>query len=635
VDRADLLAAHADALERVSPGDVAARAARAFVALGSGDLESARALVEEGGAVEPRLLLARARLALVNDDPRGALDVLAEYEAESSQTRFASADEDLSASIRRDALRALWLDAEGHVDLAAAIDAVERFASEHRLDAAERGAARLRDELDRPLLLAILGEFNAGKSTFINAFVGADVAPTGIVPTTATLNVLRGGAERLVRVVRADGTTREGGYDDLARLLEEAAEQGESDASPVDHVEIVLPSETLERVWIIDTPGTNAIDPEHERLAREAARRADAALWIFSAGQAGKETEAKMLGAIRESGRVVVPILNKVDRLNEEQLAEVKRSLDDELGGVGSPIPVSAKRALLARLADDEGAFHESGYESLLAALDERVFARSRELKRGACAGRLVEIVDAALATEEEELASFEARVARLDEAGELLSGGRVEMALERAVDESATHLSKDLDVAFVQAAEEVLAFVRPRRSRFASHGADPEDRAFLAEALERRLGQAADGLSVRLLPRARGVLSEAAERLGVSHEELDRRVRAAVMQPLALYVGFQRGVLRGGGLRRFFEDYLPSASLEVDDLSEALNAVRADPRTELKPALEDSLRELVASLGQERESLLDEAKIARERTAATVFGPLRALRAVLAEALS
>ncbi|RLB44510.1 MAG: hypothetical protein DRJ42_31520, partial [Deltaproteobacteria bacterium] len=85
-------------------------------------------------------------------------------------------------------MRALWLGADGEVDLAAAIDGVEAFARRHDLVEASLAAGRLRDELDRPLLLAVLGEFNAGKSTFINAFVGADVAPTGIVPTTATLN---------------------------------------------------------------------------------------------------------------------------------------------------------------------------------------------------------------------------------------------------------------------------------------------------------------------------------------------------------------------------------------------------------------------------------------------------------------
>ena len=60
----------------------------------------------------------------------------------------------------------------------------------------ERRAQGLRDELDRPLVLAILGEFNAGKSTLVNAFVGADVAPTGILPTTATLKVQVGQAVR-------------------------------------------------------------------------------------------------------------------------------------------------------------------------------------------------------------------------------------------------------------------------------------------------------------------------------------------------------------------------------------------------------------------------------------------------------
>jgi hypothetical protein len=243
-----------------------------------------------------------------------------------------------------------------------------------------------------------------------------------------------------------------------------------------------------------------------------------------------------------------------------------------------------------------------------------------------------VAIVDAALDTEADHLAVFEARLGRLGEAEAELEGK--DIALERAVDESMSHLTRDLDAAFVQAAEEVLAFVRPRRSRFASHGADPEDRVFLAEALERRLGQAADALAARLVPRARGILAATAEHLAMSTDDLDLRVRAAVLSPLGLYVGFQRGVLRGGALRRFFEDTLPGAKLDVDALAQALGTLRADPLSELRPNLEDSLRELVALLGQEQRSRLDDARLAREKTAATVFGPLRALRTVLAEAL-
>ncbi|RLB53665.1 MAG: hypothetical protein DRJ42_11380, partial [Deltaproteobacteria bacterium] len=168
----------------------------------------------------------------------------------------------------------------------------------------------------------------------------------------------------------------------------------------------------------------------------------------------------------------------------------------------------------------------------------------------------------------------------------------------------------------------------------FARHGADPEDRAFLAAALEARLGRAADGLAARLMPRVRALLAEGAELIGVERSELQRRVRAAVMEPLSLYVGYQRGVLHGGALRRFFENVLPSVELEVEKLAQALRTVRVDPVAELRSALEDSLRELLATFDEERSQNAIEARAALESTASTVFGPLRALRAVLAEAV-
>src|SRR5688572_11517337 len=56
-------------------------------------------------------------------------------------------------------------------------------------------------QLDELFLLVIVGEFNAGKSAFINALVGSPVAAEGVTPTTAQINVLQYGetAGRQVR----------------------------------------------------------------------------------------------------------------------------------------------------------------------------------------------------------------------------------------------------------------------------------------------------------------------------------------------------------------------------------------------------------------------------------------------------
>jgi GTP-binding protein EngB required for normal cell division len=541
--------------------------------------------------------------------------------------RGATVDGALSEELRREALRALWRGPNGDVDLPAAIDAVARFASEHDLAEVERSAAALRDELDRPLVLAVLGEFNAGKSTFINAFVGADVAPTGILPTTATLNLLRGGAERRVRVVRGDGTTREGTFEDLHALLKEAQ------STSVDRVEIVLPAETLERVWILDTPGTNAIDPHHEQLAREAARRADAALWVFDAGQAGKGTEGKILAALVGSRRTVVPVLNKIDRLRPGQLDEVRAVLATELPRAGLDAVVSAisaRQALRARLDGDDGAYAASGFGDLVARLEKEIFSRSRELKRAACAGRLLETLGRALATEDRAVRDHDERIGRLEDAASPLAD--VLPRLFDSVDEAVAHLERELDRAFDEAASEVLSFVRPRKSRFERHGADREDRAFLADVLERRLAAAVEASGARLSAKARGLLAAAAGGLPVGAETLDARLRAAVAGPLSAHAGYQRGLLAGGALRRFFEEALPRAVLEQDALAEALRPAGADPRLELRGALGDALADLVAGLDRDRLEAVEASRRAREGLRAGVYEPLRALRSVLAE---
>ncbi len=631
------LVQHADALERVSANDPDALAARAWAAISRDALDEARVLLERApSAVEPpRIPLAHAYLRLREGAPKLALDALDRHAdavlklgdppVHAVAAAHPFADRETTESIRKDALRELWRTSQGDVDLAAAIDAVARFAREHGLVEVERRATKLRDELDRPLLLAVLGEFNAGKSTFINAFVGAEVAPTGILPTTATLNVLRGGAERLVRVIRRDGTTTQGAYEDVRAILKEAQTQ------PVDQVEIVLPSETLERVWILDTPGSNALDPVHAELAKEAAHRADAALWVFDATQAGKASEGEKLAGLHASHRLVIPILNKIDRLSPEERERVERVLIESLPALEvAPIGFSARQAVQARLAGDAAGLDASGYTDLFARLEAEVFSRSRELKRAACASRLLETLDTALAIESEATRELEQRAAQLAGSEKpLLETGRT---LTLSVDDIIGSLEGAQQQAFREAADEVLAFARPLRSRFESGGADQEDRAFVAEIIERRLTVAIQSCRAALEERATRVLLPATRALDLDEPLLSARVRAALAAPFADILGYQRGLLAGGALRRFFDESRGNAPMESDAVVRALTIARADPRERLRPALVDALAALVSELETQRAAMLAEARRERASLVSRVYDPLRALRDVLAE---
>ena len=150
-------------------------------------------------------------------------------------------------------------------------------------------------QLDELFLLVIVGEFNAGKSAFINALAGSRIVEEGVTPTTAQINVLRYG-------------------DIVERQVREASL----------HV-ITAPVELLRDIHIVDTPGTNAIIREHERITADFVPRSDLVLFVTSADRPFTETERAFLETIRGWGKKVVIVINKIDILEDErQVADVR-----------------------------------------------------------------------------------------------------------------------------------------------------------------------------------------------------------------------------------------------------------------------------------------------------------------------
>ncbi|HET7078061.1 MAG TPA: dynamin family protein, partial [Chloroflexia bacterium] len=108
-------------------------------------------------------------------------------------------------------------------------------------------------DLDELFLLVIAGEFNAGKSAFINALLGERFLTEGVTPTTAVVTLLRYG----------DQPSDEPVGEDLA--------------------ERAYPAPFLRDITVVDTPGTNAIIRRHEQLTRHFVPRADLVLFVTSA----------------------------------------------------------------------------------------------------------------------------------------------------------------------------------------------------------------------------------------------------------------------------------------------------------------------------------------------------------------
>lgn len=253
----------------------------------------------------------------------------------------------------------------------------------HALDATAR-VAELAVERSRPVRVAIVGEFNAGKSTFINAVMGADVAPTGILPTTATLHHLRYAPDPFARIQFHDDAP-DGAKERIVPSSELRTTLKAVDTSWVRRVEILAPIASLTRVEILDTPGFNAPDVRHAEAARSAFEEADAAIWLLDAGQPLKQSERKILEEA-EAGRLPVQILvNKADRLKPDELERVMSVVAESLGETGirswaPPLALSARLALEGRLGNED-ALGRSRWAAVQTLLDEQIIGRSDELK--------------------------------------------------------------------------------------------------------------------------------------------------------------------------------------------------------------------------------------------------------------
>jgi GTP-binding protein EngB required for normal cell division len=276
-----------------------------------------------------------------------------------------------------------------------------------------------RERLARPLTIAIMGEFSAGKSTFVNALLGEPVAPMGVLPTTTTINVFRRGTAGGARIHYRDGRISVVAPEQVQMFLHGI---DDVEASRIRHVEIERTGRRMGDAAVVDTPGLNALDGFHEHVAREFLDEADAVVWVFSATRSGAASEVGMLSELRASGRQVLGVLNKVDTLEQAEQAELADYLREQLGKVlVEVVPLRARAALEHRTAESvEG---EDPFEAVESALEIHFLRRARELKRGLTARRLTEALGAARSATS---SAIEALEQRATDARDAARGGRI-----------------------------------------------------------------------------------------------------------------------------------------------------------------------------------------------------------------
>lgn len=210
-------------------------------------------------------------------------------------------------------------------------------------------------ELERPLILMVMGEFSTGKSTFINALLGSELLQMNATPTTAVITKLCYGEKDEIIVHYRNGKQEGKTPQEFLSLTAESNGQTNEIHKEIDYVERKLPAAFLKDVTIIDSPGLNAIKEAHGAATRRFMDNADVVIWMLSAEKAGSLTEIK---AMEELPPEIKPIalVNKMDLVDEEEdspeelLDNIRGLLGDHVQQV---IGISAEYALQGKLQNN------------------------------------------------------------------------------------------------------------------------------------------------------------------------------------------------------------------------------------------------------------------------------------------
>lgn len=196
-----------------------------------------------------------------------------------------------------------------------------------------------------PLTLVVMGEFSAGKSSFLNRLLGTDALPVAILPKTATITRLVHGTSDTTGAVEIDRevaghiettTISHQEFADLQRAAKLHDIAVAQDLARIREVRVFFDEPLLTRLQLVDTPGFNH-DLAMDNRTLGILDSADLVLWITDALQPAKQTEFEKLRLLKDRGKRIWLIVNKADVNVADAVAweESRRSLEHYFGDIG------------------------------------------------------------------------------------------------------------------------------------------------------------------------------------------------------------------------------------------------------------------------------------------------------------
>ncbi|MBE9818247.1 dynamin family protein [Campylobacter concisus] len=221
------------------------------------------------------------------------------------------------------------------------------------------------DTLNEPPLIAVIGQFSSGKSTFLNALLGQDILPSGLTPVTAKAVRLKFAKMPLLSVKFINGSESLLASSDLTEL-NKLGEQ-------VSGMTLYAPSEILKEINFIDTPGLNSLRDADTKETKNTLKKVSGAIWLSLANNAAKASELESIKEILKANDLkAICLINQKDKLSEEELESLLKHAGQTYGELFEDIiAISSKQALLGIINNDKSLLEASNFNEALKAIKE------------------------------------------------------------------------------------------------------------------------------------------------------------------------------------------------------------------------------------------------------------------------
>lgn len=245
---------------------------------------------------------------------------------------------------------------------------IETLGAQERADLSEPLATLRANVANGFFSIVMVGEFSAGKSTFLNALMHRRILPSFTSETTATVNFLRD------KSLAPDGVAGIVYYsDDRTAILKDldlktieqvVSTRGDTDeqkvATSIDHVDLFLESDFLkDGVMLVDSPGLNGVADNHREITQRQVKASNACIFLFSADHPGSKTDFDYLHELKSQSNNIFFVLNKINVIKKEEGQTVEEVIESLRKTYSSQFPdektipkiwpVAANAALVAR----------------------------------------------------------------------------------------------------------------------------------------------------------------------------------------------------------------------------------------------------------------------------------------------